>query len=158
MRQPRLTPAKQYRWILPVLTMLLLLAVAACSAGGSDAGASASNAEPDPGSSATAMFGFAEEPPPDWSGVVIGVGALPPEAHQTLALIATDGPYPYRQDGSTFQNREGILPDRRAGFYREFTVDTPGSPDRGARRLVVGDDSAAYYTADHYDSFTFVEP
>lgn len=50
------------------------------------------------------------------------------------------------------------MPDRATGFYREFTVETPGSPDRGARRLVAGDDTATYYTADHYESFRFVVP
>jgi ribonuclease T1 len=83
---------------------------------------------------------------------------VPSEAIETLALIAAEGPYPYRQDGSTFQNREGILPDRPQGFYREFTVETPGSPDRGARRLVVGEDMAVFYTEDHYDSFRFLVP
>ena len=83
----------------------------------------------------------------------IAVADLPPEAIDTLLLIDSDGPYPYRKDGSTFQNREGRLPDRSNGHYREFTVETPGSPDRGARRIVAGDDGELYWTADHYDSF-----
>jgi ribonuclease T1 len=83
---------------------------------------------------------------------------VPPEVLETLGLIADDGPYPYSQDGSTFQNREGNLPDHPPGFYREFTVETPGSPDRGARRLVVGDDGAIYFTDDHYESFRFLGP
>ncbi len=83
----------------------------------------------------------------------VGLGELPIEALETLDLIAVDGPYPYRKDGSTFQNREGILPDRDLGHYREFTVDTPGSSDRGARRIVAGDDGERYYTDDHYASF-----
>lgn len=98
----------------------------------------------------------AETPPPDWSGSTVSVGEIPWEAVATLGLVAADGPYPYSQDGSTFQNREGILPERPAGFYREFTVETPGSPDRGARRLVVGEDFSVYYTDDHYESFRFV--
>ena len=62
---------------------------------------------------------------------------------------------PYEQDGSVFQNREGNLPDLPSGLlYREYTVSTPGSSDRGARRLVVGDDGSVYYTSDHYSSFT----
>jgi len=81
---------------------------------------------------------------------------LPPEALQTLLLIADGGPFPYDQDGATFQNREGILPDERVDYYAEYTVETPGSADRGARRLVVGDDWYVYYTDDHYDSFRFV--
>lgn len=80
---------------------------------------------------------------------------LPAEAHATLALIDRGGPYPYRQDGTVFQNREGLLPPRPRGHYREFTVDTPGLNHRGARRIVTGGDppSAWHYTDDHYRSF-----
>lgn len=86
-------------------------------------------------------------------------GFLPAEAIATLELIEQGGPYPYRQDGSVFQNREGLLPDRPRGYYREYTVPTPGARDRGARRFVVGGDPPAvwYYTADHYRSFRPVE-
>lgn len=83
----------------------------------------------------------------------VSLDELPPEALDTLDLIERGGPFPYRQDDSTFQNREGILPDRALGHYREYTVDTPGSPDRGARRIVGGDDGERYYTDDHYASF-----
>jgi len=83
----------------------------------------------------------------------ITLDELPIEAIETLLLINDGGPYPYRQDDGTFQNREGILPDRSSEHYREYTVDTPGSPDRGARRIVSGADGERYYTADHYDSF-----
>ncbi|WP_243708001.1 ribonuclease domain-containing protein [Luteimonas arsenica] len=80
---------------------------------------------------------------------------LPPEAHATLALIDRGGPFPHRQDGSVFQNRERLLPQRPRGHYREYTVDTPGLGHRGARRIVTGGDPPAewYYTADHYRSF-----
>lgn len=83
----------------------------------------------------------------------ISIGDLPDEALDTLLLIERGGPYPYRQDDGAFGNREGILPARASGYYREYTVETPGSPDRGARRVVVGADGDQYYTADHYDSF-----
>ena len=83
---------------------------------------------------------------------------LPPEAAATLARIAAGGPFPYAADGSTFENRERLLPLRPSGTYREYTVETPGSPDRGARRLVIGDGGETYYTADHYASFTRIEP
>ena len=83
----------------------------------------------------------------------VSIDELPIEAIETLLLIADGGPYPYRQDDGTFQNREGILPDRAREHYREYTVDTPGSPDRGARRIVSGADGERYYTNDHYDSF-----
>jgi len=86
----------------------------------------------------------------------ITVAELPPEALQTIALISRNGPYPYEQDGTVFSNREGILPPEAQGYYREYTVPTPGSPDRGARRLVVGAEGEVYYTDDHYTSFSEV--
>ena len=63
------------------------------------------------------------------------------------------GPFPYRQDGAVFQNRERLLPARPNGYYHEYTVKTPGSPDRGAWRIIVGEKGELYYTDDHYDSF-----
>lgn len=72
---------------------------------------------------------------------------------KTWALIGTDGPFPYSKDGTEFRNREGRLPGRESGYYREFTVETPGSPDRGARRLVTGRNGEVYYTRDHYQTF-----
>ena len=82
-------------------------------------------------------------------------GFLPPEARETLRLIRHGSPYPYRQDGGTFQNRENALPRQARGYYREYTVRTPGSRDRGARRLVTGGNppSEYFYTDDHYRSF-----
>jgi ribonuclease T1 len=84
---------------------------------------------------------------------VTTVAHLPDEAQDTLRLIARGGPYPYRQDGSVFANRERLLPDRRRGYWHEFTVRTPGADDRGPRRLIVGRDGEVFYTADHYASF-----
>lgn len=84
---------------------------------------------------------------------IVAYGELPPEAHATIALIDSDGPFPFDKDGSTFQNREGILPDRAMGYYREYTVITPDEDDRGARRIVGGEDGELYYTDDHYNSF-----
>jgi ribonuclease T1 len=81
---------------------------------------------------------------------------LPPEAHDTLTLIEQDGPFPYDRDGIVFENREGILPDEDYGYYHEYTVITPGENDRGARRIVTGEDGEFYYTDDHYDSFSEV--
>ncbi len=88
----------------------------------------------------------------------IRLDQLPTEAHDTLRLIAAGGPFPYRQDGAVFENREGRLPRRPAGYYREYTVVTPGSADRGARRLVRGNQGELYYTDDHYNSFRRVIP
>jgi len=84
---------------------------------------------------------------------------LPPEAVETLRLIERNGPFPHRQDGTVFQNRERLLPDRPRGYYREYTVRTPGARDRGARRIVTGGDPPEvwYYTEDHYRSFRPLE-
>lgn len=81
---------------------------------------------------------------------------LPAEARQTLALIARGGPYPYSRDNVTFGNFERILPRKASGYYREFTVRTPGESDRGARRIVAGAAGEKYYTADHYETFKFI--
>jgi ribonuclease T1 len=88
----------------------------------------------------------------------VAVAALPAQARHTLALIAHGGPYPYpRNDDVTFGNREGLLPERPRGYYREYTVITPGSPDRGARRIIAGEGGELYYTDDHYRSFRRIE-
>lgn len=86
------------------------------------------------------------------------LATLPAEAQQTQRLIHAGGPFPYTKDGTVFGNRERLLPARQRGFYREYTVPTPGSRDRGARRIVCGgrqptQPEACYYTADHYASF-----
>ena len=78
---------------------------------------------------------------------------LPAEARQTLVQIKAGGPFPYAKDGSVFGNREGLLPKRTRGYYREYTVKTPGAKDRGARRIVAGMPGEYYYTDDHYRSF-----
>jgi guanyl-specific ribonuclease Sa len=80
---------------------------------------------------------------------------LPDEARRTLVLIQRGGPFPYSQDGSVFGNREGHLPSRPRGYYREYTVDTPGLSHRGTRRIVTGGDPVEiwYYSDDHYETF-----
>jgi ribonuclease T1 len=83
----------------------------------------------------------------------VSLSALPPEARQTLELIQRNGTFPHRQDGRTFGNREKRLPIRAHGYYREYTVPTPGARDRGARRIVAGNGGEFYYTDDHYRSF-----
>lgn len=91
----------------------------------------------------------------------VRAAALPGEARQTLALIKQGGPFPYRKDGSVFGNFERRLPARPRGYYREYTVPTPGSRDRGARRIVAGRGRTGdvrtsgeyYFTNDHYRSF-----
>lgn len=90
---------------------------------------------------------------PDSGLPLVDLADLPVEASDTVELIDRGPPYPYDQDGSTFQNREGLLPDADLGYYEEFTVEMPGSDDRGPLRIVVGDDGELYWTEDHYDSF-----
>lgn len=80
---------------------------------------------------------------------------LPQEALQTIKLIESGGPFPHRQDGVVFGNRENLLPQQANGYYHEYTVETPSSPDRGARRIITGGTPPTiyYYTDDHYRSF-----
>ncbi|MGQ4417210.1 ribonuclease domain-containing protein [Streptomyces sp. SAS_269] len=95
---------------------------------------------------------------PEWARGMATVqeSRLPAEARRTLALIDKGGPFPYARDGVVFGNFEGRLPKQPRGHYHEYTVPTPGSPDRGARRLVTGRDGEIYYTDDHYNSFRAV--
>ena len=78
---------------------------------------------------------------------------LPQEALETIALIRQGGPFPHQRDGVVFGNRERILPPRERGWYREYTVRTPGERTRGERRVIAGRDGTLYYTGDHYRSF-----
>jgi ribonuclease T1 len=91
------------------------------------------------------------------SGVEVPLSSLPSQASATVALILQGGPFPYRQDGVVFVNAERHLPIEARGYYHEFTVPTPGSTDRGARRIITGLDGEFYYTADHYESFRRVD-
>jgi ribonuclease T1 len=91
----------------------------------------------------------------------VALSSLPSEAQTTERLIRAGGPFPYTQDGRRFGNREGLLPAQSRGYYREYTVKTPGSRDRGARRIVCGGKQptkpdACYYTGDHYASFRLI--
>jgi ribonuclease T1 len=88
----------------------------------------------------------------------VALGDLPAEARQTQERILAGGPFPYARDGAVFGNRERLLPRSKRGYYREYTVQTPGARNRGARRIVCGGDKpaapqACWYTADHYASF-----
>jgi guanyl-specific ribonuclease Sa len=98
---------------------------------------------------------------PSASGADAGWPAfLPPEAIDTLQRIARGGPFEHRQDGATFQNREQRLPAQARGDYREYTVETPGSRDRGARRIIAGGEPPIeyFYSDDHYRSFRRFTP
>jgi guanyl-specific ribonuclease Sa len=88
----------------------------------------------------------------------VALSQLPPQAAQTVALIKSGGPFPYpRNDGVVFHNNQHRLPAEPDGYYREYTVPTPGSDDRGARRIITGRDGQYWYTGDHYETFEQVD-
>jgi len=88
---------------------------------------------------------------------VVALADLPPEARDTVDLIDAGGPYPEDEDDEVFGNFEGLLPDQERGYYREYTVPTPGLDHRGARRIVAGLPGKLYWTEDHYASFERIE-
>ncbi|MSO40501.1 MAG: ribonuclease [Solirubrobacterales bacterium] len=95
------------------------------------------------------------------SGASNGPSASGPEGGEIARVLATvdaGGQLPYEEDGGTFENREGLLPDHPLGYYREYTVVTPGEYTRGARRLVIGEGGEVFYTSDHYSSFIRIDP
>ncbi len=109
---------------------------------------------------AAAMSGVEAKQQPAYADsrqATISVGELPRQGQETYGLIRQGGPFPFDKDGSVFGNRERALPAHPRGYWREYTVKTPGSRDRGARRIVCGGQPRApqtcYYTADHYASF-----
>ena len=108
---------------------------------------------------ATLLFGAAQAKETNPEAEAVALAQLPPEAQSTERLIRAGGPFPYpRKDGAVFGNRERNLAPKPRGFYREYTVKTPGSRDRGARRIVCGgrqptEPEACFYTDDHYASF-----
>jgi ribonuclease T1 len=108
----------------------------------------------------TSESGAAGEPRTSASTAPHGSTALsrlPVEAQATVRLIQRRGPFPYRNDGIVYNNLERGLPIKPPGYYHEYTVPTPGSADRGARRIIAGGEGEFYYTSDHYDSFVSVD-
>jgi ribonuclease T1 len=87
----------------------------------------------------------------------VSASALPVEARDVLVLIDHGGPFPYGRDGIVFENRERLLPDEPVGYYHEYTVPTPGSSDRGARRIIAGSAGELYWTDDHYRTFERID-
>jgi len=112
-------------------------------------------------SAQSSSFGTSRDMAPAVSGMV-ALADLPPGGREVFKAIGDGGPFRHDKDGSTFGNRERLLPAERRGYYREYTVDTPGSRDRGARRIVCGGaqrpPAACWYTADHYASFRRIAP
>ncbi len=115
----------------------------------------------DPGSRApsdgSTYAGTASGVDPESGLPYVAASDLPPEAGETLDLIDAGGPFPYGRDGVVFENRERILPAEQRGYYHEYTVPTPGEDDRGARRIVTGDEGQYYWTEDHYASFERID-
>ncbi|MEU6406516.1 ribonuclease domain-containing protein [Streptomyces sp. NPDC046985] len=134
------------------LLVALAVLLAGCSASGPAPSGAATSGPASPGPHVPALA------TPSWAqGLgVVRESALPAEARRTLGLIDRGGPFPYSQDGVVFGNFERRLPQRPRGYYHEYTVRTPGSRDRGARRIVTGQGGEIYYTDDHYDSFRAV--
>jgi guanyl-specific ribonuclease Sa len=130
-----LTAALRERIAALALVALCAGAVTACEASGP------AQKEPEGGGTAEALSADERE-----------------EVEATLMAVRSGAPLAHEQDGDTFFNREGHLPERPAGHYREYTVETPGSGDRGARRLVIGADGRTWFTRDHYESFVEIDP
>ena len=97
--------------------------------------------------SAASARGFKADVP------VVQLSQLPPEARETIVRIRRGGPFPYERDGAVFGNFEDRLPRHERGYYREYTVRTPGVAHRGARRIIAGHGGELYFTDDHYRSF-----
>lgn len=92
------------------------------------------------------------------SGAAVALSSLPPQAAATVRLIEQGGPFPYpRNDGAVFHNSEHRLPSEPDGYYREYTVPTPGAHNRGTRRIITGADGRYWYTGDHYETFQPIE-
>jgi ribonuclease T1 len=129
---------------------------AKASSGNGSTGSSGSNGSPTsvPSKNATTIAQAPAGANAGKSGLkTVTASALPPEARITLKLIDANGPFPYSRDGVTFSNLEKILPKQAKGYYHEYTVVTPGSKDRGARRIIAGEKGERFYTDDHYASF-----
>jgi len=146
---------------LPIDPVFTPTATPSANPQGALVGTPLATAQPGPAEAATPTAAhalFIATPSPADRLPTIAYDRLPAQAQQVAELIARGGPFPYRQDGGEFQNRERLLPIQLSGYYKEYTVETPGSGDRGARRLVVGQEGELYYTADHYASFERVVP
>ncbi len=144
------TGRQRYQWLLVLVAAALLVAWLLTGGGEDDStGGTATD------TSSSSLNTPSSEP--DGGLATVQLADLPPEAARTLGLIDDGGPFPEDRDGVTFENREDLLPDQPMGYYREYTVPTPGSDDRGARRIVTGEAGELYWTDDHYGSFSRIE-
>jgi ribonuclease T1 len=146
------TGRQRYRWLLLLAAASMLVAWLVAGGGEEDravdsSSTSSTSSSPEDAPATDAASGLP----------VVRLAALPPEAGRTVELIDAGGPFPEPDhDGGTFGNREDLLPDRPMGYYREYTVPTPGVEHRGARRIVAGDGDELYWTDDHYSSFSLI--
>lgn len=139
------------------LLMCLVVLLAGCSTDTGTGGTAGAGTTTRPPASSGTGYGPTATVPGWASGrATVAAGRLPAEARNTLALIDRGGPYPYPKDGAVFSNFERELPREKSGYYHEYTVTTPGSRDRGARRIITGDGGEFYYTDDHYKTFKAV--
>jgi ribonuclease T1 len=170
MRDGRNLPARRVLWV-TALVLVLMLALGSCAAGGTvtpdhSGGQTTLTRTPSRQAAFTPTQSGTETPahastrraPVSPTVVLSGLPTiqydrLPAQARETIDLILRGDPFPYRQDGAVFQNREHLLPGKPSGYYHEYTVVTPGSADRGARRIIAGVQGELYYTDDHYASF-----
>lgn len=144
---------KRIGGVVTAVAVIVVLAFALLQPGSTPTSTSAS---PAPASSASGCTVLARSGTDGLASVCLA--DLPMQAQQTVALIDAGGPFPYEKDGSTFNNFEGLLPKKPKGYYREYTVKTPGQRDRGPRRIISGDhDRELFYTDDHYASFVRVQ-
>lgn len=146
-----------------LLVLALIAAVALLSRGSADSDGSSSSGSSQftpqsyssgssSGSASSRSTSATNSPADDDGTATVVLSDLPAQARRTVALIDAGGPYPYSRDGVVFANRERLLPRQVKGWYHEYTVRTPGSSDRGARRIITGRDGAMYYTDDHYET------
>ena len=126
--------------MLLALLLAAVLGLAGCGSSSSRSSAASSTAASKPAGMST-----------------IAEASLPVQARDVIKRIDDGGTFQYRQDGVTFENREGRLPSEPRGYYREYTVSTPGAADRGARRIILGRNGELYYTPDHYRTFQWVQ-
>lgn len=145
---------QRFRWLLLLVAAALLLAWAVTgglSGGAGDAG------DPTVARDSTSTSPSTDPSTDPDSGLpLVRLADLPPEAAATVELIDRGGPFPEDEDDGVFGNREDLLPDQPYGYYREYTVPTPGADTRGARRIVAGEAGELYWTDDHYQSFSRV--
>lgn len=87
----------------------------------------------------------------DLNGMVVFQGTI--DLKPTLDRIERGGSNRHRNDGTTFQNREGRLPRKPSGYYKEYVHPTPNERGPGPQRVIVGREGDIWYTPDHYKTF-----